>query len=155
ALLVPRIWFSLLHLGPWPAATFFAGGILALLGLMYIAFDLPSIGHSGGTQGQFLFQCLLPISLGGVLLARYWYSFSDSRPSFVACLVGGVLVNLGAVLPGLAAALRVRRARAAGDSRASQGAKPSSIILPASVGAAISGALVGAAIWLLTSRAFP
>src|SRR5262249_30042600 len=104
---------------------------------------------------RFLFRCLAPISIGGVLLASHWYVYPDVPPSLTACLIGGVLVNVGAVLPGLAAALRVRREPSAGDPRGRPRSRPSRIVLPAIVGAGIAGALVGAAIWLLVAYAFP
>ena len=104
ALLVPRLYYAFLDLGGnrnmYGTPLMIASGLLivgttvcGIMGLRYVILNLPDIGGSKGSQGQFITRCLGPAVTAAGLLTLYWAWNNEltGTPTSTALLFGGII----------------------------------------------------------------
>src|SRR2546421_629779 len=104
AWLVPRLYYAFLDLGGnrnmYGTPLMIASGLLivgttvcGIMGLRYVILNLPDIGGSKGSQGQFITRCLGPAVTAAALLTLYWAWNNEltGTPTSTALLFGDII----------------------------------------------------------------
>jgi hypothetical protein len=139
--MLPRLWMMALSLSPpsWFAYPVIGLAlVLGVLGLSYIAADMPSVGNLGRPQGSFLAWCLFPLVAAVFLSTTFWAWRADSlspEGHLIHFVVGGIALHALAML---ATAFKLKR----------------SIKSPLLGVALLTGAAGGLAAWALLMYAF-